>query len=408
MLSSVMTARLLAPSGKGLLTLLLMIPWLTTVLGRMGIGHAINYYSARVDPHVLFVNVLVLSGTISIVLVAIASSIVYFVFPTILHGASTFAIAGTMVLIPLYLYNDSLVNALLGSYRISQKNRLLIGQALIMLLLTATLALFHRISVTYILLVTIIGLVCFIIGAVFILMPKAYPGIRAFDPSLVKDLLKFGCKAHWGNILIDLSHRGDILIIGSLLSPYYVGCYAVAVMIAELLWKVPDAVGSTLLARVSKMPADEARQFTPRVCRLMLFYMLISTGIMFALGKWVVLVFFGAAYRDSIMVLMLLLPGILCFAIWKILASDLIAQGYPSKYSYSSTLSLFVMVALDLLLIPRWGINGAAIASTFAYITATSSIVYIYLKITKTDLIDIIKPNPKDFVHLKAVFGVSK
>ncbi|OGS18143.1 MAG: hypothetical protein A3J83_07420 [Elusimicrobia bacterium RIFOXYA2_FULL_40_6] len=408
MLSSIMTARLLGPSGKGLLTLLLMIPWLTTVFGRMGIGHAINYYSSRIDNSALFVNVLLLSVVISSILVTTTIIILYFIYPTIPNGASTFAIVGTIILIPLYLYNDYLTNILLGSYRISERNRLLISQSFITLLLIGMLALIQKISVINVIFVTFISLLSFIIGTIFILIPTTHFSTSSFDLNIIKHLLKFGYRAHWGNIFIDLSYRGDIFIIGSLLPSYYVGCYAVAVMISELLWKVPDAVSNTLLGRVSKMTPNEARRFTPRVCRLILFYMLIAIGIMFVAGKWVVLTFFGAAYSDSILVLILLLPGTFCFSIWKILANDLIAQGHPSQYSYSSFMSLIVMVTLDLVLIPLWDIKGAAIATTVAYMTATVNIVYIYLKTTNINILDIIKPKLEDFIQLKAAFVTRK
>ena len=47
LLSGVMTARLLLPEGKGELTAILLWPNLFTVVGSLGLGHAIVYYAGQ-------------------------------------------------------------------------------------------------------------------------------------------------------------------------------------------------------------------------------------------------------------------------------------------------------------------------------------------------------------------------
>lgn len=52
--------------------------------------------------------------------------------------------------------------------------------------------------------------------------------------------------------------------------------------------------------------------------------------------------------------------------IWKVLANDIIAQGHPIAYSFTTALAFCTMIVMDLLLIPRFGINGAAIGSSIS------------------------------------------
>jgi len=56
---------------------------------------------------------------------------------------------------------------------------------------------------------------------------------------------------------------------------------------------------------------------------------------------------------------------------------------------------------MDLLLIPRFGINGAAIGSSISYIGAIIFIIYTYVKITKNSLKSLFIPLNSDFIFYK-------
>jgi O-antigen/teichoic acid export membrane protein len=57
------------------------------------------------------------------------------------------------------------------------------------------------------------------------------------------------------------------------------------------------------------------------------------------------------------------MPGVVALSISKILTSDLAGRGLLQYGAYSSAISLVATVVCDLLLIPKWGIAGAAVAS---------------------------------------------
>ncbi|MBA7691238.1 hypothetical protein ES703_99781 [subsurface metagenome] len=85
------------------------------------------------------------------------------------------------------------------------------------------------------------------------------------------------------------------------------------------------------------------------------------------------------------------------------LHTDLVAQGFPLRYSATAAVSVVTMVILDLVLIPRWGINGAALASTIAYTVATLLIVYWYIRITRNPLKTLFIPESGDFGRYKSL-----
>jgi O-antigen/teichoic acid export membrane protein len=78
---------------------------------------------------------------------------------------------------------------------------------------------------------------------------------------------------------------------------------------------------------------------------------------------------FGERFRPSIAVVWLLLPGTLALCLGRVAASDLSGRGHSGYSSVFSVAALVVTIALDLILIPRLGIDGAALASSAAYLT---------------------------------------
>jgi O-antigen/teichoic acid export membrane protein len=95
-------------------------------------------------------------------------------------------------------------------------------------------------------------------------------------------------------------------------------------------------------------------------------------GIAIAIGSSLFLpLVFGERFRPSIAVVWLLLPGTVALSLGRVGVSDLAGRGKSGYSSVFSITALVVTVALDLILIPRLGIQGAALASSAAYFTNT-------------------------------------
>jgi O-antigen/teichoic acid export membrane protein len=97
------------------------------------------------------------------------------------------------------------------------------------------------------------------------------------------------------------------------------------------------------------------------------------------LSPWAIPLVFGARFSPSVSVVWWILPGTIALSVSKVICADLAGRGRPEFSSICAFLSLAVTVSLDLLLIPRMGINGAALASSAAYSVQTV-LLAIFLK----------------------------
>jgi len=98
----------------------------------------------------------------------------------------------------------------------------------------------------------------------------------------------------------------------------------------------------------------------------MLLTILLATGIG-AVGPLAIGLLYGEAFTGAVVPLLILLPGVVLVSQVHIFYSDLNGRGKPGATTISALLSLLVTIILDLALIPRYGIIGAAIASLCAY-----------------------------------------
>jgi len=227
------------------------------------------------------------------------------------------------------------------------------------------------------------------------------PARMRIDPKLGRSLLGFGVRTYWGSLLNMLNTRFDFFLIGLFLSPADLGLFSVAIYVAELLWKLPESVCIVLQPRVAQLPEAEARHFTPRVLRLLLPLLLLIALLIAVFSAPIVRILFGASFGASAPALLILLPGFLANAVCKVLSSDMLARGHPLKYSATSALAFFAMFGFDLWLIPRFGIRGAALASTIAYFLAALAMIIFYLRATGIPLRSLFLPGPDDQGILK-------
>ena len=85
------------------------------------------------------------------------------------------------------------------------------------------------------------------------------------------------------------------------------------------------------------------------------------------LGPLLIRIIYTDAFMDAYLPMLALLPGVVLLGSTRVLTNDIAGRGYPQYNSISSAVALILTVALDFLLIPRFGIMGAALASTASY-----------------------------------------
>ena len=398
--TTILSARFLGPGGKGVLSLLVLIPILGVTFGRLGLGNAVIYYAPKTSRPQLVLNGLLLScglgAAVSILVLPVVFGLKNSVFRTI-PASWLIIMCGAVFFFFIY---DFVVSILVALYRIGSRNFLVLSFSLGNLLLFVILVIGlggktkGALGAWCLALLVSAGLgLVLLVGTIVRAKPK-------IDKALMKDLLRFGLKSHFGTTMEFLNYRADFFLVNLFANPASVGLYSAAVNMAEIGWKLPEAVTVVFMPNVVRMSSARAGEFVPRICRVLLVSVTAFSLLVAVFRKPLILLFFGRPFLPSERALLILLPGFMAFVVWKILSYSLMAQGHPLKYSWTAALAFLTMVVLDLGLIPRMGIEGAALASTVTYVLATMAAVVIYRRLTPCSLRELLIPRKSDWVVL--------
>ena len=164
--------------------------------------------------------------------------------------------------------------------------------------------------------------------------------------------------------------RIDVYLIELLLPKqsmeHDLGLYQAGVRVAELLLMLPGTLNAVLFAKAAAREdvADKAL-WSAKLC---LYLGLLGCVGMLVIGKPLLVLFYGQRFAGSFVPCLLVLLGCTALSFSGPLAGTLSgASGYPTSVIVAQTTALLTNVGLNLWLLPRYGITGAALASTGAY-----------------------------------------
>ncbi|AHF99750.1 polysaccharide biosynthesis protein [Halostagnicola larsenii XH-48] len=171
-------------------------------------------------------------------------------------------------------------------------------------------------------------------------------------------------------LLLVLYHI-DIVLLYWFTDSAAVGTYRIALTLAESLLLVPLALQVVFARSTSGMWSQNRRRKLSQLIGETTRYTFLLTAViavgLTALADIVVPLVFGSAATSAVGPLLVLLPGAFGFA----LARPILAGSKSSdqlRYPVGATAGAVLLnVALALLLIPRYGVYGAAVATSISY-----------------------------------------
>jgi O-antigen/teichoic acid export membrane protein len=382
--TSIVIARATGPTGKGLITLVAVTAGQVMTFVSFGVDTSLVHYAGRRTYGIselggLSVRLALLFGPLGTVLgllfvrYTFASSIP----PSFQPWAGLVFLGLSAELVSLYF-----LALLSGAGRILERNVLLVFRA-IFDLLSASTAIVIGWNVKGILALTFAGDIIFaLVAGVVLALYGLAPKSPLRPSSGLRQLLTFGLKGHVGTILQGVNYRLDVFLLAIVLHASDVGIYSVAVTTAELLGTLPSVFGLVLLQRSAVLQPREATSFTSLVNRLTFGAMVVGAVMLAVVGGPLIHLLFGRSFAHATTPLEILLPGIVALGVWRNLIFDLSGRGQPEVKSYTATVAAVLTVILDVLLIPRIGIIGAATASSVAYAAGAITAVSAYRRHT--------------------------
>lgn len=191
------------------------------------------------------------------------------------------------------------------------------------------------------------------------------------DAVPVRSLLSFNGLNIVLVVLMQSMFHTDVLMIQFFAGSEQTGYYKVALVLAEYIWLVPIVLQRLMLHSASQLWSNERHDRIQAIASRLTRYVFLLTALLaigiFVLADRFVPLYFGSNYEAAIGPLRFLLFGAFGFALARPIYGINQATGRLKPLIVALSVSTASNVGLNYLLIPQYGMTGAAIATSVSY-----------------------------------------
>ena len=396
MVIAVVTGNALEPAGRGEYFLLVLIITTITTVFNFGVPGTNTYFTAQNKfsgaqltraSIILTIPISILSFALLYLMYALRLD---FLFPT---EKLTPAIVVSLGIIPIVLYTQFAQGIIVGENRISLNNYISLSSQGALAITLGILYLLNVLTVTI-----AIGLyAASFLLALGIIMYTSFPPLaevlRArLHWSEYRELIGFSATIHIGNLAQFFNYRLDAFIVSYFLGLAAVGLYSYSKTFAESVWLLSASMAAVLLPTLAGQHVNSKVIAVKAV--LATFAVSLAAGLAAFLVGPTIINLLLPRFTGSINPFLFLLPGVVIFSLTNVLATYLTAAGKPGYNAAIAFISFLFTVIFDILLIPRYGMSGAAFASGISYTMSSLMTVIVFWQVsamTTAELVTIVK-----------------
>ena len=228
-------------------------------------------------------------------------------------------------------------------------------------------------------------------GAVLLLLATGnlFGGFSRPSAPIARAILRFAVLAGTASGISYFNYRGPVFVVDHFEGKAAVATYSYAVYIAESVWQVSGSLALVTFARLGSSTRAEAATLAIRVMRHTVVLLGLLCPVLFAGADLIESIIFPK-YDGMAMALRILLPGVFLYGLSQAYSGFYTYQrGRPWMVSMVAATALVINIGLALILVPEYGINGAAWASAIGYAVA---IVVALLLFTRAERLHPLAP----------------
>ena len=395
-INGIFLARLLGPTGKGDYYLLILLPTTMMVVLYLGLPQAFQYFAARGQTAGLIKRSFAFTGTLTLLGFAIVLVLLPVLLDKILHVLDVGMVLLAFLALPLLLEAPLTAAIVIGRQAIRAYAAVYIAQpvtnTLLLIVLVGVMGLGVPGAVAVFVGVAIVNNIGFLLAAMHVARGVPKPGIAP-----LRELVSYGLRYYLGGLGSFFSYRTDTYLIALLLAnpAESLGYYSMSVALAEMIFIFPKAVATVFFPHVAGSVREDADRQVAMVSRVSL---LVCTVFALLLVPCAVVMIWAVlpAFQPSIVPFLILLPGVVALSGANVVGGYITGIGRPGIDSIVSVIGLVVNIAVNLVVIPQFGIIGAAATSLLSYTLSSLLLTAVAARFSGVPLWRFWIPTPAD------------
>lgn len=367
--AGIIVARWLGAQGVGELAVINVAVATIVQLGSFGLPSSNTYFIAQDQARVrsAAINSLIFALVAGSIL-ALGLSALAFLRPDWFGFVSPELIRIAAISIPFQLIGLIGLNILLAVGKVKEFNLLdLAGQSFVLINAVLVLLVLNRGLEMLVTLNTSASILVSIVVASLLAISVKSLARSAWRPDimLLRRMIVYGLKFHVSILAGAIILRADLLVVNHFRGAAEAGVYSVASQFGLLLMLLPGVIATLLFPRVTA-EQDARGETTCLVTRYttLIMFLCCLAAVPFSL---LLPLLYGAAFSDATPLLLILLPGVYLMGLESVLVQHFNALGLPRAIPIYWVATLVLNLILVFALVPRFGAQGAAIASTISY-----------------------------------------
>lgn len=368
----------LGPKGLGTYTLVFTIYMFGMQFAAFGFGAALTNYIAEHKNNIDKTKEYISSGVIgSITSGTIMGILIYtfseFISTNFFHIPKMVTLLKiTAVCFPFIAIQKATTGTLNGFRKMNHFAMVNVLQNTFVFLISIFFVLFLKMGVTGAVIGFVVPTVVIGVFSLLFVRKSFFLPSRVVLSSVLREITWFGFYVVLGNSIWLINTQIDSLLVGRFMSETDVGYYATAVIIMQGITLLPSAIQAvTTPAMATYYGKREYSKIKELVKNTMLktfaieFIFLIFLTIF---GKYIITTLFSKEFAPAYVPMLVLSIGYLVYAPWMSVGAIFACIGKVNLSFKLNGLCAILNTTLNLLLIPNFGLIGAASATTFSLI----------------------------------------
>lgn len=405
--TSVLTARLLGPSGRGTLIVVNFSLMLLMILANLGLTYSLVYMigKRKLDRREALGVALGASAVLGSAGFALALAVYPLLSSSVLSGVGFATYAVGLSALPAAMFNDMWAWMRIGENRFIQATAYQSAFSLTSVLVCALVLWVLRFQVTGLLAGMTATYYAWAIA--LCVSSAAREGITLrIGVARLKELVTYGAKVYAGSLVNSVYLRLDTFVLNAYGGTGQVGIYSIAVALNERIWSLDGSVSQAVLPHVVGEEREQAARLSALTGRTIFGLTVGVAMVLAAASPWLIPLLYGDRFSPSVLPLVLLLPGTVLYSVAKTYANYLSGQlGRPDLSSGLAAATATVSIPTYFLLIPRFGAPGAAAASTIAYAIGFGIALFLFRRNTHLTIKEIVVPTRADWDVYASILG---
>lgn len=379
LLLRILLSRELGPSGLGLYTLVFTIYMFGMQFSAFGIGSALTKYIAEYYDNPTKIKEFVSSGVLGAIVSGSVMGVLLYIFSGLIstqffHNPGMLNLLNiTAFCFPFIAIQKVAIGTLNGLRRMKWYAILNIAQNISTMLFTIILVLWFDMHVMgavigFVIPTIIVGLLSFEFIRTFL------GGFPKFVHSSIKEVLCFGFYVVLVSSIDMINTQIDSLLIGHFMGETEVGYYSVAIIFMQGINLVPQSIQSVTSPLIATYYGKREFEGIQKLIKNTVFkafgVILCISLILVIFGKFLITIIFTEEFLPAYVPMIILLVGYsICAPIGSV-GTTLSSVGQVKVVFIISLICALMNTILNLVLIPKYGIMGASVATSLSQISS--------------------------------------